>query len=243
MTYSRVKFDFSGLNVLVLGGSRGIGKGIVEGFLSAGADTFYASRNPMAESIGARHIATDLHDESQIVKLFEAIDRHGPLDVLVNSAAINYAGRSQGISADQWDEVLAVNLRAAFLATREAVARMKRHKHGKIVHVSSIAGRHRSIASGIHYVASKAGLIGLVRQFAFDCAPYNIHVNATCPSQTRTEMLKETMNEEAIAKLEESIPLKKIASIEDQVGPVLFLCSDAADYITGACLDVNGGTF
>jgi 3-oxoacyl-[acyl-carrier protein] reductase len=243
LTYSQIQFDFSGLNALVIGGSRGIGKGIVEAFLASGANTFYASRKPISEPLAARHIAVDLCDESQIVKLFQVVDHHGTVDVLVNSAAINYPTRSENITAGQWDEVMSVNLRAAFLMTREAVVRMKRQKRGKIVHVSSIAGRHRSIASGIHYVTSKAGLIGLVRQFAFELAPYNIYVNATCPSQTRTEMLEETMNAAAIAKLEDSIPLKKIASIKDQVGPVLFLCSDAADYITGACIDVNGGIF
>jgi len=241
MTYTRVRFNFSDRNVLVVGGSKGIGKGVVEGFLAVGANTFYASREPMPESCDAHHIATDLRDENQITTLFEKIDQHGPVDVLVNAAAINYAERFEDISSRQWDEVISVNLRAAFLITKAAVDRMKKQSRGKIVHVASIAGRHRSIASGMHYVASKAGLIGLVRQFAFDCAQFNIHVNATCPSQTRTEMLENTMTQAAIAKLEATIPLRRIAEIRDQVGPILFLCSDAADYITGACLDVNGG--
>ena len=241
MTYNRVQFDFSDRNVLVVGGSKGIGKGVVESFLAAGANTFYASRKPTLDNCDAHHIATDLRDESQIKALFQKIDQQGPVDVLVNAAAINYATRYEDISSRQWDEVMSVNLRAAFLITRAAVVRMKNQNRGKIVHVASIAGRHRSIASGTHYVASKAGLIGLVRQFAFDCAPFNIHVNATCPSQTHTEMLEKTMTQEAIENLEASIPLKRIAAIADQVGPVLFLCSDAADYITGVCLDVNGG--
>ena len=241
MPLSNIQFDFSGLTVLVAGGSRGIGLGIVEGFLAAGADTFYASRKPAFGPCGAQHIPTDLQYEALILSLFEELDRHGPIDVLVNAAGINYARRYDEIPTSQWDEVLAVNLKAAFLLTREAVIRMKKRNRGKIVHLSSIAGRHRSIVSGMHYVASKAGLIGLVRQFAYDCAPFGINVNATCPSQTLTEMLQEAMNQEAIAKLEATIPLKRIATVEDQVGPVLFLCSKAADYITGACLDVNGG--
>ena len=88
MTYTRVQFDFSDRNVLVVGGSKGIGKGVVEGFLAAGANTFYASRKPMLDSCTAHHIATDLRDETQISALFKKIDRHGPVNVLVNAAAI-----------------------------------------------------------------------------------------------------------------------------------------------------------
>jgi len=112
---------------------------------------------------------------------------------------------------------------------------------GKIVNVSSIAGRHRSLVSGIHYVSSKSGIIGLTRQIAFEVANRGINVNCVCPSQTLTDMLKESMTENELEKLTHSIPLKRLASIEDQVNPIMFLCSQESSYITGAILDVNGG--
>ena len=115
------------------------------------------------------------------------------------------------------------------------------NRKGKIVNVSSIAGKHRSVISGCHYVATKAGILGLTRQLAYETAKHNINVNAVCPSQTKTEMLTGTMDAEQILALEKNIPLGRIAEVEEQVGPILFLCSELSNYITGTCLDVNGG--
>ena len=112
---------------------------------------------------------------------------------------------------------------------------------GKIVNVSSIAGRHRSLVSGVHYTSSKAGIIGLTKQIAYEVGGRNINVNAVCPSQTLTDMLKQSMTEEQQKELSESIPLKRIATVEEQVNPIMFLCSEEASYITGTTLDVNGG--
>ena len=118
---------------------------------------------------------------------------------------------------------------------------MKKQKYGRIVNVSSIAGRHRSLVSGIHYVSTKAGLIGLTRQLAYELGQYNVNVNVVCPSQTMSDMLSESMSNNEIAALAENIPLRRIATINEQVGPILFLCSDLSAYMTGAVIDVNGG--
>ena len=134
-----------------------------------------------------------------------------------------------------------VNLRAAFLICREAAKRMKQKERGSIINVSSIAGRHRSPVSGVHYVSSKAGIIGLTKQLAFELGPHGVNVNVVCPSQTMTDMLMQSMTDEQRKSLADSIPLKRIATVAEQVGPILFLCSDAAAYITGAVIDVNGG--
>ena len=111
----------------------------------------------------------------------------------------------------------------------------------KIVNVSSIAGRHRSLVSGVHYVSSKAGIIGLTRQLAYELGSRNININVVCPSQTMTDMLKKSMSEKELKNLSEKIPLKRIASVKEQVYPVMFLCSEETSYITGAVLDINGG--
>jgi 3-oxoacyl-[acyl-carrier protein] reductase len=241
MTFKTAQFDFTGKRALVAGGSRGIGKGLVAAFRNAGADVVYAARTPMEGDADAHFVETDLHDEDAILGLFESIDDRGDLDFAVNMAGINHCKTIEDINADEWDDVLNVNLRAAFLICRESAKRMKKVRRGSIVNVSSIAGRHRSPVSGVHYVSSKAGIIGLTKQLAYELGPHGVNVNVVCPSQTMTDMLMQSMTDEQRVTLSDSIPLKRIATVEEQVGPILFLCSDAAAYITGAVIDVNGG--
>jgi len=243
MSYTNITFDFSQNIVLVSGGSKGIGKGVVDAFLLSGATVLYASRHPMEndKSSNAIHIPVDLSEEAEIKKLFEVVDSYGTPNILINSAAINYTKRNEDISMDEWDSVIQTNLSASFHLCKEALVRMKKKKRGKIVNISSIAGRHRSLVSGAHYVSSKAGLIGLTKQLAFESAKHNINVNAICPSQTMTDMLQKSMSQDELKDLMTNIPLNRIASVEDQVGVILFLCSDAASYITGTFIDVNGG--
>jgi 3-oxoacyl-[acyl-carrier protein] reductase len=239
--FENVSFDFKGKTVLVVGGSKGIGRGVVNAFLASGARVFYASRSQPVEETNGIFIHTDVSTPDDIDNLFRVMNKEGGVDIVVNTAAINYCKPMEAITTEEWDEVLAINMRAAFLICKLSIEDMSKRSCGKIVNVSSIAGRYRSIVSGVHYVSSKAGLIGLTRQVAFLAARYNINVNVVCPSQTMTGMLEKSMNKEEIAALADSIPLKRVASIAEQVGPILFLCSDAASYITGAVIDVNGG--
>ena len=118
---------------------------------------------------------------------------------------------------------------------------MKRQNYGRIVNVSSIAGRNKSIVSGVHYTSSKYGIIGLTKQLSNEVSKYNILVNCTCPSQTMTEMLRESMTKDQIKQLSDKIPVRRIATVEEQASPILFLCSSAASYIAGAAIDINGG--
>ena len=161
------------------------------------------------------------------------------LDFLINVAGINYCKKHDSISYDEFNEVLRVNLSSFFLTCALAIKRMK--KGGKIVNVSSIAGRNKSIVSGVHYTSSKAGIIGLTRQLAHEIGPMGININCICPSQTRTDMLNDAMNEKEIEKLSKSIPLRRLAEVKDVVDPIIYLCSDNSEYIHGACIDVNGG--
>ena len=111
----------------------------------------------------------------------------------------------------------------------------------KIVNVSSIAGRSKSLVSGVHYTASKAGIIGLTRQLAQELGPLGININCICPSQTLTPMLERSMSVSQRLDLENKIPLRRIATIDEIVKPIMFLCSKDASYIHGACIDINGG--
>jgi NAD(P)-dependent dehydrogenase (short-subunit alcohol dehydrogenase family) len=242
LAFENLSFDFGGKLALVAGGSRGIGEGATRALAQAGATVLYASRNPMRdEPEGAAHIECDLNPTAAVAELFRAVDERGPLDFMVNCAAMNYAKKIERISLEEWKSVMSLNLDAAFLLCKEAAARMKARGFGRIVNVSSIAGRHRSVISGVHYVSSKAGLIGLSKQLAFELAPYGVTVNAVAPSQTMTDMLRSSMTDEQVKQLEAAIPLGRIATVEEQVGPILFLLSDAAAYMTGTFLDVNGG--
>ena len=114
-------------------------------------------------------------------------------------------------------------------------------KGSKIVNISSIAGRNKSIVSGVHYTASKAAIIGLTRQLAHEIGPFGININCICPSQTETEMLRQSMTAQEKKILAIKIPLRRLATVDEIVNPIIFLCSDESSYIHGACLDINGG--
>ena len=226
---SNIIWDFTGKTVLVVGASRGIGKGVADFFTSAKADVW---------SIDSTNcdISNKKSIDEYTFKVFNAISS---VDILVNVAGINYTKRINEISFEEWNEVVDTNLRGFFYITKLVLDTMP--DGGRIVNVSSIAGRHRSLVSGVHYTASKAGIIGLTKQVAYEVGDRNITVNAVCPSQTKTEMLLQSMSEQEIDDLGKTIPLNRIASVEEVVNSILFLCSDEASYITGTTLDVNGG--
>ena len=239
MSKNLANYNFSGKSVLVLGGSKGIGFGVVRQFVQCGASVFYISRTPNENNIGT-HIKLDLSDQDQVSLMTGKIEGLA-IDILVNCSAINFAKGHDDINIREWDDVYQVNVSSIFMVCNAVLKHMKSKSYGKIVNVSSIAGRHRSIVSGIHYVSSKAALLGYTRQLSYEVGRYGINVNAVCPSQTRTEMYAATMTPEKEEELLKGIPLARVATIEEQVAPIIFLCSDSASYIAGAVLDVNGG--
>ena len=239
--FKELKFDFKNRRVLVVGGSRGIGARLVRMFLSSGADVISVSRTSQITSNGARDFTIDIRIERDVIDFIRELENQGDLDFLINMAAVNYFRKIDEIETTEWDDVFKVNLRSTFIFCREVSRLMKIKRFGRIINISSIAGRHRSISSGLHYVSSKAGLIGLTRQLAYELGPYGINVNAVCPSQTFTKMLSDTMTNQQQEDLASKIPLRRLAEVNEQVGPIMFLCSDAASYINGAIIDVNGG--
>ena len=222
---SNITWDFEGTAVLIVGDSRGIGKSLSDEFIHGFADVF-----------GINTSNCDISKKEDIDRYLEDLES---IDILVNVAGINYTKKIDEIDINEWDEVLNTNLRSFFYITKRVLEIMP--DGGRIVNVSSIAGRNRSVVSGVHYTSSKAGIIGLTKQLAYEVGKRNINVNAVCPSQTRTDMLLESMTEEEIQELGKSIPLGRIAKVEEVVNSILFLCSDEASYITGTTLDVNGG--
>ena len=211
--------------VIVVGGSKGIGKGVVDAFTNLGAIVYSISKGNC-----------DITNSDQIDSYF---DKFNKVDILINNAAINYCKPIEEISLNEWNGVINTNLTSYFYIIKKCLPLMK--GGSKIVNVSSIAGRSKSLVSGVHYTSSKAGLIGLTRQLAQELGPKGININCICPSQTLTPMLERSMTNEQLSELESKIPLRRVAQVSEVVKPILFLCSDDASYIHGACLDINGG--
>ena len=221
-----MKIDFSNKTTIVVGGSRGIGLKVKEKFSSLGSEVHSISRTE----------GVDISIPEQVDKYLMQFKK---IDFLINVVGINYTKKIQEIELNEWEEVIKTNLTSIFYITKQSISKM--NPGSRIVNVSSIAGRNRSLVSGVHYTSSKSGLIGFTRQLAFELGPQNINVNCVCPSQTITQMLEESMSKEEQNKLSNDIPLKRLATVDDQVGPIVFLCSELSNYLNGAVIDVNGG--
>ena len=239
MNNSNISFNFKSKNVLVVGGSKGIGKEVCKQFINSGANVYNASRSKCLLE-GVLNIKCDISKEEDIISLFEQIN---DLDICINVAGTNLCEKIENINSNEWDRVLNINLKSFYMICKMAIQIMKKKNGGRIVNVSSIAGRSKSVVSGVHYTSSKYGVIGLTKQLSSEVSKYNILVNCLCPSQTKTEMLNDSMDKSQLKNLLNSIPINRLAETEEQALPILFLCSDASSYISGATLDVNGGQF
>jgi NAD(P)-dependent dehydrogenase (short-subunit alcohol dehydrogenase family) len=188
----------------------------------------------------AQTVRVDVGDEAAVVDCFAALAaRHGPLDVLVNVVGGGKPAALADITGAEWDRMLAFNAKTCFLCCREAIPRL--HDGGRIINVSSVAGRTSSPLQGPHYSAAKAAVIGLTRHLARELGPRRITVNAIAPGATETERIARQMTPERKAQLAARIPLGRLATPEDQAGAILFLASSLAGYITGVTIDVSGG--
>jgi len=234
---NNIQFNYENKHVLVIGGSKGIGKQICIEFLKSKANVTCVSRtNPNLKNL--KHLKCDLESPEELENVFKNIS---DLDFLINVAGTNLCEKIDKIDYSEWDRLMNINLKSFFISSKLALKIMKKNDFGRIVNVSSIAGRNKSIVSGVHYTSSKYAIIGLTKQLANETSKQNILVNCVCPSQTMTEMLKNSMSTEEIEKLEKNIPIGRISTTKEQALPVLFLCSEAASYMTGTCLDINGG--
>jgi len=160
---------------------------------------------------------------------------------IIHCAGINEIIKVSKVTLENWNKILSVNLTSAFIISKVLKNNLSRSKYSSIVFVSSIAGHRKSLVSGVHYVTSKAGLIGLSKQLSHEFGKYNIRVNCVSPSQTITKMLKKSMTKWQIRNLVSSIPLGRLATTKDQSLVILFLLSPLSNYITGTSINVDGG--
>ncbi len=242
--------EFSGKVVIVMGASRGIGAATAALFAERGAAVILASRSggpDLADELTKKGLSAesrrvDARREQDVNDMVRRIiSRFGRIDVLVNSQAINQCRALEAITLRDWRNVIETNLTSMFLTCKACLPHMKKRRTGKIINIASVAARNRSPVSGIHYVASKTAVLGFTRQLAFEVAPFGINVNAVCPGQTLTPMLLESMTPAQRKRLAGSIPLGRIADPQEQAAVIAFLASDAARYMSGAVVDVNGG--
>jgi len=242
--------DFSGRVVLITGASRrGLGRGAAERFLERGASVAVNVRTAdRAESVarelgpGVLALPGDLTSDSAPASMVaRTVDRFGRLDVLVNNAAVAYSTRFGDISAAEWRETLEVNLTAPFLLMHAATPVMKAQGYGRIVNISSTAGRMVSTLAGAHYTAAKAGLLGLTRAAAKELGPFGITVNAVCPGLIDTDLTRANATDERLAQITAAYPVPRLGTAREVADLICFAASEAAGYITGATFDINGG--
>jgi NAD(P)-dependent dehydrogenase (short-subunit alcohol dehydrogenase family) len=198
----------------------------------------------VAESIGERALA--VHGDVAALGVPEDIvrrtlDRFGRVDILVNNAAMARPTRFPELSADEWRETLEVNLTAPFLFTKAVLPTMRAQNYGRIINVSSSAGRMVSTLGGAHYTASKAGLLGLTRAAAKELGKFGITVNAICPGMIDTELTHEHASSDLLERLAASYPVPRLGTSLEVADLICFAASEAAAYITGAAFDINGG--
>ncbi|ARS91655.1 SDR family NAD(P)-dependent oxidoreductase [Natrarchaeobaculum aegyptiacum] len=247
-------FDLEGRVALVTGGGRGIGRAIAVELAAAGATVVPVARSSdevtaVAETIDAdggeaMAMTADVTDESAVDDLIEeTVDTFGGLDVVVNNAGINPAsalGRPETVSRDGLESVLEVNLEGAFSVTAAAADALKASDDGAVVNVASVGGVV-GLPRQHPYVASKHGLVGLTKSIALDWAP-DVRVNAVAPGYVSTALTEELERDDDLRRsILERTPLERFADPEAIAGPVVFLASDAARFVTGTCLTVDGG--
>ncbi len=231
---------------IVTGAAQGMGAAIASRFAAEGASVVVSDINvekamQVAEKIHGLAIQTDVTQEEQVDSMVkETIDRYGTVSILVNNAGILRPTRIDYVTKAEWDAVLDVNLNGTFLCSKAVLPIMKRNKFGRIINMSSSAGRSVSTLGGVHYTAAKAGVLGFTRAMAKEVAPFGITVNAVCPGLINTEMVRSECTPERLRAYEASFPIPRIGTPEEVAQLILFLATDAS-YITGASIDINGG--
>ena len=245
--------NFDGKVAVVTGAAKGIGYSCSEMLAQRGAKVALADINEAgvaeaAEKINggggiAKGYSVDVSSVKSIENLVQSVlADFGRIDILINNAGILHTTPIEDITEEEWDRIVSINLKSVFFMTQKVLPSMKENRYGKILNLSSLAGRNGGFANGLGYSATKAGIIGLTRGFAARLAQFSINVNAIAPGSTDTGIL-DTLSEEKMKDLVAKIPLGRFGKPEEIAEAAVFLCSDEAAFITGAVLDVNGGMY
>lgn len=246
--------DLTGKTALVTGGSRGIGRAACEMLAQAGANVVLGYRTDKraaqqvveAIRLAGRHaisVAGDVRRRETFQELFDkGRDAFGRIDIVVGNAGIWRRAPIDEMSRQEWREMLEVNLDSMYLTCRFAAREMKPRQAGKIILVSSTAGQRGELYYS-HYAATKGAILALTKSLAAELGPFQIHVNAVAPGWVDTEMCAQVFSDpEYRRRVENQIPLRRIASARDIAGAIVFLASSLSDHVQGEVLNVNGGS-
>lgn len=234
--------------VLVTGGSRGIGAAISTTLKQLGYEVIatYNQNHVQADNFSKKHsIPVYSFDQSDHAatqtKITEILKNHGPIDCLVHNAGITRDGFFHKMTIENWQDVLQVNLFSCFQVTRPLIEGMRERNFGRLIYITSVNALKGQVGQ-TNYCAAKSGLIGFVKSLALENASKGITVNAIAPGYTDTDMVN-TINEATLAKIVETIPTKRLATVQEIADGVAYLISDKASYITGSTLHINGGMY
>jgi len=247
------RFSLSGKNAVVTGGSRGIGRAIALGLAEAGADvivTFRENRDEAAkvveqiEAQGRRALALqmDVTERSSVTAAAKDARGFGPISILVNNAGINKPTDFDQVTDEDWDTILATNLKGPFVCAQTFLPILTDAGGGSIVHIGSVSGQYGGPRTA-HYAASKAGLISLAQVIARFGAPHNIRSNTVAAGLIASDMAAAGMAAASVQKAAESIILKRLGATREVADTVVFLASEASSYITAQTINVNGGLY
>jgi len=234
-----------GAVVVVTGAESGIGEQTVRKFLKNSCQVIGLD---ITKKVNSNHedpeyqfIEIDLTKLEDMRETMKSIyQKRGRIDILVNCAGVTSLKKVNEIQSEDWDKMMNINLKSVFFCCQAVLEYMKAHRSGKIINVSSNAGKSGGKAVGVHYSVSKAGVICLTQSLALDAALFNINVNCVAPGPTKTAMT-ENWDDSVNLKLKEKIPMGRFADPEEIAEAILFLASEKAVYITGETMNVNGG--
>jgi 3-oxoacyl-[acyl-carrier protein] reductase len=237
---------------IITGSSRGIGQSIARAFSTEGAHIVLNGRKTSSQRL--RDLAKEIESKggkALVVRgdvgkcktaqclIQKTIETFGRIDILVNNAGTSPMASIEQISEREWDEVLRINLKSAFLCSKEVLPHMKRQASGVILNISSGSAKSGGVAA--HYAASKSGMNTFTKSLAFEGAPYGVRANAISPGPIETEMADDLFTPERKRFLESVIPLRRLGKASEIADAAVFLCSEEANFITGEILELDGG--